>query len=231
MVRFLLICVCVLFFPVVLIVAFLPRVFRFKNRYIFFFVDLFYKMAVHCLFVPITFIKGDYDFSQPAIIIANHQSSIDIPLVGVLLNGSRHFWIARQELMDSFFLRYALPIFAQVIDVLNPRASAFSLRTVVRLAQKTDAHVVLFPEGSRSLDGQLQPLFDGYVWLAKQLNRPVVPIFIHDAYRVYPRGSFFVNHVSVHVVVGQPFFYNEKDQGAQLKSDIQAWLLKQQSNW
>lgn len=226
--RLLLIVVCLLFFPVVVCIALLSPQVRFSNKIVFFFVNLFYKLVLRCVLVPISYKNNNSTvFAKPAIIIANHQSSLDIPLVGLLLGRTGHFWLARHELMDSFVLRYTLPIFAQVVNVLSPRLAAVSLRKVVRTAMQTGAHVVLFPEGSRSLDGALQPFFDGYVWLAKQLKRAVIPVYIHDAYKVYPRNSFLIKKVPITVTVGEPLLYNEADKGASLKASVEQWFASQ----
>jgi 1-acyl-sn-glycerol-3-phosphate acyltransferase len=213
--------------PLLLLVAIYPRQKRFKSRFIFGLLNLFYTLSLKCLLIPITYIKDAQLPTIPSIIIANHQSSLDIPLIGTVLQGYPHIWLARSELMDSFWFRWTLPLLAQVIDVHNPRKTATSLRNAMDLAQETGAHIILFPEGSRSTDGQLQHFFDGFLLLAKKLHRPIVPIYINNVGQVYPRNSFFIHYAQVTVSVGKAFHIDEYKGTQEAKETIVAYILNQ----
>lgn len=223
--RFLLIIIVIPLIPIVLIAACFSRTKRFSSVFLFKIVDFFYGLALRCLLVPISYEGQENMPKVPAIIIANHQSSLDIPLVGLTFAGSPHIWLARKELMNTLVLRWILTVFAKVVDVHSTRSAAVALRSVIVLAQKTNAHVVLFPEGSRSLDGSLQSFFDGYVLLAKKLHRPVVPVFIHNVCNVYPRGSFFIKRVPIQVVVGKPMSMSDYADEKLFKEAIFNWFL------
>jgi 1-acyl-sn-glycerol-3-phosphate acyltransferase len=226
--RFLLIVIIIPLVPVVLFASCFPRNKRFSSVFLFKMVDFFYEIIVRCLFVPIAYQGQENMPKTSAIIIANHQSSLDIPLIGITLEGKPHIWLARKELMKTVALRWLLAVFAEVVDVRNTRSAAISLRRVITLAQETDAHVLLFPEGSRSVDGKLQPFFDGYFLLAKKLHRPVVPIFIHNVCNVYSRSSFFIKRVPIQVVVGKPMDINDYLTEALFKEAVSAWFYEQQ---
>lgn len=210
--------------PVVLIAGLLSPVSRFSNTFLFTILDFFYNIVLRCLLVPVEYEWLDTISKEPAVIIANHQSSLDIVLIGVALKGAPHMWLARDELMNTFLLRWILAIFAQVINVHSPRATAVTLRNAIKLALASQAHVVLFPEGSRSSTGQLLPFFDGYILLAKKLNRPVIPLYIHNIANVYPRGSFFIKRVPVKVTIGYPFRLADYSDDNQFRMAIQNWF-------
>lgn len=225
--RSLLFIVIVPLIPVVLVAGCLSPVSRFSSKLLFKIIDFFYNVVVYCLLIPIEYECGNTIPKEPAIIIANHQSSLDIVLIGLAFKGSPHIWLARSELMNTLVLRWVLTIFAQVIDVHNARSTAITLRNAITLASKTNAHIALFPEGSRSSTGVLQPFFDGYVLLAKKLKRPVVPIYIHNLCNVYPRGSFFIKRVPVRVIIGPAFHLTDYNEEKQFKKFIQDWFAKQ----
>ncbi|RTL07187.1 1-acyl-sn-glycerol-3-phosphate acyltransferase [Candidatus Dependentiae bacterium] len=230
LVRFLLFFICIPLIPVVLVASCLSPFNRFSSTFLFKIIDFFYTVVLRCLLIPITYKWISKIPNEPAIIIANHQSSLDIVLIGIVFKGSPHIWLARSELMDTFLLRWILAIFAQVIDVHNARTTAVTLRKVITLASQTNAHIVLFPEGSRSSTGKLQPFFDGYILLAKKLKRPVVPIYIHNLCNVYPRGSFFIKRVPVDVTVGPAFFLSDYNEDQQFKKTIQDWFAAKVTN-
>lgn len=51
--------------------------------------------------------------------------------------------------------------------------------------------IVIFPEGTRSLDGSLSPFRHAFAKLAQQSNIPILPVAIKDSIRVLPRGKSF----------------------------------------
>lgn len=227
LVRFLLFIICIPLIPVVLIAGCLSSASRFSSKLLFNIIDFFYAIVLRCLLIPVEYKWINQMPTEPAIIIANHQSSLDIVLIGIVFKGNPHIWLARSELMNTLVLRWVLTIFAQVIDVHNARSTAITLRNAITLASKTNAHIALFPEGSRSSNGVLQSFFDGYVLLAKKLKRPVVPIYIHNLCNVYPRGSFFIKRVPVQVIIGPAFHLAHYNEEKQFKNAIQDWFTKQ----
>lgn len=102
--RFLLILVTIIFFiPIVVFICF-PEKYRYKYPIIFYPVHWFYAAILKITFLRITY-KGldNIPKNQAVIFAANHQSTLDIPLVGVLSKGVPHVWLAKAELMDSIF--------------------------------------------------------------------------------------------------------------------------------
>ena len=129
---------------------------------------------------------------QPVIFAANHQSSMDIPLIGVLPHGKPHIWLARAELLKTWFLHIVLRRLAVVADVTSHAKATRSLIRLLKLVEGEDLDVMIFPEGGRFTDDKdLHEFFGGFVILAKALKRPVVPVSIFGVDKVYPPRSFF----------------------------------------
>jgi 1-acyl-sn-glycerol-3-phosphate acyltransferase len=230
LVRFLLSILCIAIVPFVLCISLLPPRIRFSSTIVFWIVYIFYRLAIKCTLVPVKYIWQGTVPLEPTIFIANHQSSLDIPLVGIITKSHPHVWIARDELMKTFLLRFILPIFAIVTTVDNAYAAAASLRRIFRILNETKAHLMIFPEGSRSLDGRLQHFFDGFVLLAKKTGRPVVPIYIHNVQAVYPRTTFWIHYHPITVVVGPKFTLESQETDQGFKSRIIAWFHDTQQN-
>src|SRR5438552_1968372 len=90
----------------------------------------------------------------PAILAMNHQSFLDPPLAGIACRRDIYF-LARKTLLEWPVLG---PIFPKlnVVPVDQERADMSALKTVIRLV-KAGGCTIIFPEGSRTPDGNLQP--------------------------------------------------------------------------
>ena len=124
----------------------------------------------------------------PALLIANHQSYLDPPLVG--LAARRHLrFLARQSLFEQ-------PLFARLIRSLNAvpidqeGLGLEGLRVILHYLRAGEA-VLVFPEGERTHDGKLQLLRPGVQLLIKRARAPVVPVGIAGAYEAWPRRQSY----------------------------------------
>jgi 1-acyl-sn-glycerol-3-phosphate acyltransferase len=201
----------ILVLPVLGCIALLPPSFRFKNKLLFRMMHIFFWCGIRSTFISVSY-KGLENLpTEPAIFIANHQSSLDIPLIGILAQGMPHIWLARGELMETMLISLLLPLFTIVIDIHTARSAAISLRKTLRLLQATQAHIMIFPEGSRFDDGKIHSFFDGFAFFAVQLKRPVIPVYINGLNKVYPKNSWFITNFPVTITVG-PAFYCKEDE-------------------
>lgn len=121
----------------------------------------------------------------PCIFMANHQSSVDIwALVRVLPAPTR--FVAKRSLFRVPVMGWAMTAGGFISIDRRNRPSA--IRSLERAAQRirTGRPVVLFPEGTRSRDGRLQPFKKGPFHLALQARVPLVPVAISGSWRVLP---------------------------------------------
>jgi 1-acyl-sn-glycerol-3-phosphate acyltransferase len=120
------------------------------------------------------------------VIASNHESYLDPPLVGI--SAPRQiFYLARKTLLDWPILG---PIFPKlnVIPVDQERADMSALKTVIKRVRAGEC-TVIFPEGSRTLDGQLQPAQPGLGLVTAKTRCTVVPARIFGAHAAFPRGG------------------------------------------
>jgi 1-acyl-sn-glycerol-3-phosphate acyltransferase len=97
-------------------------------------------------------------------------------------------YLARQGLFFWPFSLWIRSLGAVSID--RDRGSIGGIKTTLRLLSQDQA-VVVFPEGSRTPDGQLHPLLPGFCLLARRSGATIVPVAIEGAYDSMPRGSLF----------------------------------------
>ena len=137
----------------------------------------------------------------PCIIAANHCSFFDPPLVGVACKRAIHY-LARKSLLEWPVLG---PIFPElnVIPVDRKNADRSALMGAIRVVKNGGA-VLIFPEGTRSPDGNLQSAQPGIGMIAAKTGAPVVPVRLFGSFDAFPRDRRLPRRVPITVVIGRP---------------------------
>ncbi len=205
----------------------LPEKYRFSSRVFYWWLGVTYNGLLTATFLPIT-IRGEENVPcSPAIIVANHQSLLDIPLVGSLMKGYPHIWLAWSALYNWFLLGLLIARLSIPINVSSLQKTVKSLRRAVSTMQKYCAHAIIFPEGQRYTDGDIHNFFGGFVTLARKTSRPVVPVRIFNLNKVYPPGSFLAYCYPVYVVVGKPMSIADGEDDESFKKRVRQWFVEQ----
>lgn len=140
---------------------------------------------------------------QPYIFMANHQSNLDIPvLLGHLPVQFR--WLAKAEL-------FRIPVFGRAmrgagyisIDRSDRKAAFQSLQQAAEKIHRGFS-ILIFPEGTRSLDGSLRPFKKGGFIMAIGAGVPIVPVAVRGTYDIMPKNSMLIRPKDVTVAIGEP---------------------------
>lgn len=146
--------------------------------------------------------------SGPVILAMNHQSYLDPPLAGINSDRAIYF-LARRSLLDVPLLGWLLPKL-NVIPVNQEGVDRSALKSLIRVIKNGNAALV-FPEGSRSIDGSLQPAEPGMGLIIAKTLAPVVPMRIFGAHEALPRAGGGLHFVPITVVIGEPIFFTDAD--------------------
>jgi 1-acyl-sn-glycerol-3-phosphate acyltransferase len=160
-------------------------------------------------------VKGveNIDRDQSYIFMANHQSNFDIPvLLGRLPVQFR--WLAKAEL-------FKIPLFGRAmqgcgyisIDRMN-RKSAFESLTRAANTIRNGTSVVIFPEGTRSMDGKIMAFKKGGFVLTLNAGVPIIPVVIHGTWPIMPKSKFQIRSGRVTLEILPPVDtsqYSRKD--------------------
>lgn len=220
----------ILFAVPAIIFLLIPARWRYESRFLFLMANLFYWAAIKCSLLPVTWIGWENLPNEPVVFAANHQSSLDIPLVGVLARSKPHIWLALKELIDrSYILRFILPRVGVLVDTSSQPAAARSLiKTIDIVNDNKNLDIMIFPEGGRFIDGSVHEFLGGFAILAKKTERPIVPVRIFGANKVYPPGTFLIHWHPIKVVIGKPMCQEDEETLEAFRERVYEWFVKQE---
>jgi 1-acyl-sn-glycerol-3-phosphate acyltransferase len=144
----------------------------------------------------------------PVILAMNHQSYLDPPLAGITCNRPIYF-LARRTLLDIPVLGRVLPK-VNVIPVNQERVDRSAIKAMIRVLQRGNG-VLVFPEGSRTVDGNIQSAEPGLGLIIAKTLAPVVPMRIFGAREALPRGGGGLKLVPITIVIGEPLLFRAAD--------------------
>src|SRR5216684_8586478 len=144
----------------------------------------------------------------PVILAMNHQSYLDPPLAGNACDRAIYF-LAKKTLLKVPLLRWLLPKL-NVIPVDQEAIDRSALKALIRVLKAGNGALV-FPEGARTLDGNLQPALPGVGLLVAKTLAPVVPMRIFGAFDAWPIGGKIHLFRRITIVVGEPIHVSEAD--------------------
>jgi 1-acyl-sn-glycerol-3-phosphate acyltransferase len=138
------------------------------------------------------------------ILAVNHQSYFDPPLAGICCRRGV-FYLARKTLLEWPFFGPLFPAM-NVIPVDRDGNDMSALKGVIRIIRQGNG-VVLFPEGTRSTDGNLQPARPGIGLVIAKTGAPVLPMRIFGSHEAFPKGTKKINLHPITVVIGHPIHF------------------------
>jgi 1-acyl-sn-glycerol-3-phosphate acyltransferase len=141
--------------------------------------------------------------SRVYVIVSNHQSLADIPLVAHINFDAK--WLAKAELFRIPFVGWMMSM-SQDVPVIRSdrRKAAHALLQCARYLRQ-GCSMVFFPEGTRSRDGEVLPFNDGPFQLAIRERVPVLPVVLDGSRDALPRNSWmFGSTLDIHLRVLDP---------------------------
>ncbi len=172
------------------------------------------------------------------LLVSNHESFLDPVLVGVKVPRVMAF-LAKSELFTNRWFGWYLRQL-QAFPIQQGRGDIAAMReTIARLQEGYILNI--FPEGSRSPNGKLQPLLNGAALIIRKAAVPVVPCVIAGSYRCWPKGRKLPRTGRLRVIYGAPMVLhhlkteqiNQRIDAAfaHLKSRLKDIIAREQRPW
>lgn len=162
---------------------------------------IFYRLSFLSYFRWKVFNPERVPLTGPVILASNHASHLDPPLVGSGIQRAVNF-LARESL-------FKLPVAGWVLHKVNAvpvdrgGAGAAGLRAILRRLHQGGA-ILLFPEGTRTEDGALQPAHSGVGLVVIKSTAPVVPVRTFGTFDAWNRHMTIPHPRSVSIKYGRP---------------------------
>ncbi len=174
-----------------------------------------YKIFFRFRFVGSKQVPREND-ARGVILAPNHVSYLDPPLLGISLR-RRVTYLAKAYLFDHFFVGFVLRSIGAYAIKSESGNDFRSVRDLVRLL-KSGYCVVVFPEGTRSPNGDFQDPESGIGFLAMKSGAWIVPVYIAGSYAAFPKGAKNFKCRPIEVYYGAPFIPAENKQWAEMES-------------
>jgi 1-acyl-sn-glycerol-3-phosphate acyltransferase len=156
------------------------------------------------------------------ILAANHQSNLDVFLVGGACRRQVRY-LARRSLWDDRRIGWLLTDW-EAIPMDRERPGKDDFRRILDVVRSGQV-LALFPEGTRTRDGSIGELRGGIGFLARRAGVPVVPVLIQGAFEAWPRGRRLPRRGRVRIAFGRPVRYDGSWEDREVAADVRRRLL------
>ena len=167
-----------------------------------------------------------FDYSQVYVVVSNHQSLADIPVITHLKLDTK--WLAKAEVFRVPGLGWLLRMAGDVpVARGDARKAAKAMLQCARYLRQ-GCCVVFFPEGTRSLDGEVLPFNDGPFQLAIREGVPILPLVIDGSGDALPRNTWLFGEtqaIQLRVLEPVPVDGWNARQSAELGAAVRARMI------
>lgn len=176
------------------------------------------------------------DLSLPAIFVANHTSHLDSPVILQSLLPSIRRRTAVAAAADYFFgmdggqagqrglPRRVLPVFAPLLLNALPFSRRKSIRKSLELLGEVldeGWSVIMYPEGTRSITGEMSSFKPGIGLIAAEMCVSVVPVKLAGLYGILPKGRAIPRRGKAKIIFGKPLFFKGENDYASIAREIE----------
>jgi len=150
------------------------------------------------------FLYEDYESLKTftGLVVANHCSNLDPPLVGSALPFHLHYLAKDSLLKNRIWSKILKP--CNIIPINRGEPTPGSIKTIFKHIEEGKS-VIIFPEGTRSIDGEMKPAKQGAGLIAFKAKSPILPVYVKGSYTALKKGAIIPKPAKITVIVGKPF--------------------------
>lgn len=172
------------------------------------------------------------DDRNPYIVVCNHLSSADIPLISNLPWEMK--WMAKKELFDTPVIGWMMKLAGDIpVDRRNPQRQLSTFKQSIHYL-RNNCSVMFFPEGTRSRTGRVKRFNQGAFRMAVNENIPILPLVIDGTQNCLPKNSWkFGKAPEIRLRVLEPINTVGMNKGdvSQLTDAVRVAIMEQLAEW
>lgn len=191
------------------------------ERLFFLFCKFFFRF-----YCPLHITGQDNLPKSPFILCSNHCSHIDTPvlMLATQLYFNKLGIIAAEDYFFTHKKKRWLPRAFMNIIPINRRCTRQSISTTIQQCRsfinQGGGCLIIYPEGTRSFDGKIQPFKRGVSFIASELQLPIVPVSIQGTHRALAKNQFIPKPGKIHIIIGKALPFEEASSRQHQRSTI-----------
>lgn len=179
----------------------------------------YYCRFVFLWYTPVTIRGREKLPNSSAVFCSNHNSHMDVALLSAAAGKSFNYFgmlAAKDYWFDSTLKRVLINFVMNLIPIARKskdQSDDFPFENTITLCKafmnQGKRNLVIFPEGSRGIPGDIRPFRKGAALFSTELNFPIVPVFIHGSHKAWPKGKIFMRPTRIKVQILDPMYPSE----------------------
>ena len=167
-------------------------------------------------------VKGEIPDGESFVIMANHQSFLDVFAVPVALKGKFSAVAAAKNFTIPIYRTFLKKLHVVSIDRSNLENSIKGIQQAEKVL-KSGYHIVILPEGTRTLTGELNSFKKGGFHLAINTKARIIPVITKGLFNIKPKNRWYIKPGEIKITVGKPISSDKKNVDELLKETYAAF--------
>ena len=224
--------VCVILYPIALIIFIVTFLFD-KKRVILHQFSCFWA-SLYIWLQPLWKVswkgKEHINKSKAYVIVSNHQALLDILIIYTLF---KHFkWVAKSSLLKIPFLGWNMALNGYIIVKRTDAKSQIKMMKHSERILKSGSSIMIFPEGTRSPDGEMGRFKRGAFILSEIADVPVIPIALFNMDKAVKKKSLWLNKATdMKAKVFPPVFPKDFKTTKEMSATVKDIIARQLEEW
>ena len=148
-------------------------------------------------------VKGSFPDNESFVIMANHQSFLDVFAIPIALKGKFSAVAAAKNFNIPIYRSFLKKLKVVSIDRSNLENSIKGI-TQAEKVLKSGYHIVILPEGTRTLNGKLNSFKKGGFHLAINTKARILPVITRGLFDIKPKNRWFIKPNTIDIIIGNP---------------------------
>ena len=154
-------------------------------------------------------INGELPENESFVIMANHQSFLDVFAVPIALKGKFSAVAASKNFKIPVYKTFLKKLKVVGIDRANLENAIKGITEAEKVLQ-SGYHIVILPEGTRTMSGKLNSFKKGGFHLARNSKARIVPIIVQGLYDIKPKNRWYIKPGKINIIVEKPIAIDNK---------------------